>query len=226
MKKLMLASVGMGVLALAATSADAADIIRRRPPPPAPIVVAPPYNWTGLYVGINGGGGFGHSTVSNAFGSTGMDVSGGLVGGTLGYNYQTGPWVFGIEGDGDWSGIEGSTSSGICAGASCNVRNDWLATLRGRVGYAYGRFLPYVTGGAAFGDIKTSVSGFSGSTTDKVGWTLGGGVEAALSGPWTAKLEYLYVDLGDATCGAANCGVSTTSGFHTNIVRVGINYRF
>jgi outer membrane immunogenic protein len=225
MNKLLLASVSMGVLAFGVATANAADLVRHRPPEPA--VVAPPYNWTGLYIGINGGGGFGHSTISNAFGSTGTDVSGGgLVGGTLGYNYQTGPWVFGIEGDGDWSGIKGSTSSGICAGASCEVRNDWLATLRGRVGYAYGRFLPYITGGAAFGDIKTNVSGFAGSTTDKVGWTVGGGIEAALSGPWTAKLEYLYVDLGDATCGAANCGVSTTSGFHTNIVRVGLNYRF
>jgi outer membrane immunogenic protein len=225
MKKLLLASVGMGVLALGVTAANAADIIRRRPPPPA-VYVAPPYNWTGFYVGINGGGGFGHSTISNAFGSTGLDVSGGLVGGTIGYNYQTGPWVFGIEGDGDWSDIGGSTTGAACPTASCEVRNDWLATVRGRVGYSYGRFLPYVTGGAAFGDIKLTPAGLTGSTTDKTGWTVGGGVEAAISGPWTAKLEYLYVDLGDATCGAANCGLSTTTSFHSNVVRVGINYRF
>ena len=222
MKKLLLASVG--VLALGVMSANAADLIRR-PPPPEP-VVAPPYNWTGFYLGINGGGGFGHSTFSNVFGSTGTNVSGGLVGGTLGYNYQTGPWVFGIEGDGDWSGIKGSTSSGICAGVSCDVRNDWLATLRGRVGYAYGNFLPYITGGAAFGDINTNITGFNGSTTDKAGWTVGGGIEAALAGPWTAKIEYLYVDLGSANCSAADCGISTDTDFHTNIVRVGLNYRF
>lgn len=223
MKKLLLASVG--VLALGVMSANAADLMRR-PPPPAPTYIAPPYSWTGFYIGINGGGGFGHSTFSNAFGSTGTNVSGGLVGGTLGYNYQTGPWVFGVEGDGDWSGIKGSTSSGICAGVSCDVRNDWLATLRGRVGYTYGSFLPYVTGGAAFGDINTNITGFNGSTTDKAGWTVGGGIEAALTGPWTAKVEYLYVDLGSANCSAADCGISTNTDFHTNIVRAGLNYRF
>ncbi|MEJ2432292.1 MAG: porin family protein [Pseudolabrys sp.] len=220
MKMLLLA--GVGALALGITTANAADLIRR---PPAP-VIAPPYSWTGFYIGINGGGGFGRSELSNVFGTTGLDVSGGLVGGTLGYNYQTGPWVFGIEGDGDWSGIKGSTSSGICAGTSCEVRNDWLATLRGRVGYSFGRFMPYVTGGAAFGDIKQSITGFTGSTTDKAGWTAGAGIEAALSGPWTAKLEYLYVDLGSATCSAANCGTTTTADFTSNIVRVGLNYRF
>ena len=223
MKKLLLACVGMGALALGVTAANAADIMRR---PPPPVVFAPPYNWTGFYVGINGGGGFGHSTVSNAFGSSGLDVSGGLVGGTLGYNYQTGPWVFGIEGDGDWSGISGSTNGAACPTASCQINNDWLATVRGRVGYAYDRFLPYITGGAAFGDIKLTPAGLAGSTTDKTGWTLGGGVEMAIAGPWTAKLEYLYVDLGDATCGAADCGVSTNTSFHSNIVRAGINYRF
>lgn len=226
MKKLLLASLSMGALALAVTSANAADIVRRAPPP-APVMVAPPYNWTGFYVGINGGGGFGRADVNNAFGTGGLDVSGGLVGGTLGYNYQApNNFVFGIEGDGGWSGIKGSTNGFACPGATCDVRNDWLATLRGRVGYAYGRFLPYITGGAAFGDIKLTPTGFPGSTVDKVGWTLGGGVEMAISGPWSAKLEYLYVDLGDASCGAASCGVATSTSFHTNIVRAGINYRF
>ena len=226
MKKLLLAAVGMSVLTLGVMSADAADIIRRRPPPPAPVYVPPPYNWTGFYVGIIGGGGFGHSTVSNAFGATGFNTSGGLAGGTVGYNYQIGQAVLGIEGDGDWSNIRGSTSSGICAGVSCEVRNDWLATVRGRLGYAYDRFLPYITGGAAFGDIKTSITGFNGSTTDKAGWTAGAGVEAAITGPWTAKIEYLYVDLGKATCGAVDCGVSTNASFHSHVVRVGVNYRF
>ncbi len=225
MKKLLLASVGVSALALCATAANAADLVRPPPPEPAPII-APLYSWTGFYVGINGGGGFGRSDLDTAFGTTGVDVSGGLVGGTLGYNYQTGPWVFGIEGDGGWSGIKGSTSSGICTGVTCEVRNDWLATLRGRVGYSFGRFMPYITGGAAFGDIKQSVTGFAGSTTDKAGWTLGGGIEAALTGPWTAKIEYLYVDLGDATCSVADCGLTTTAHLQTNIVRAGLNYRF
>ena len=225
MKKLLLASVSVGAIALGVTTANAADIIRRAPPP-APVVVAPPYSWTGFYIGINGGGGFGHSTLSNAFGSTGLDVSGGLVGGTIGYNYQISQAVLGIEGDGDWSGIKGSTNGIACPTGTCNVRNDWLATARGRVGYVWGRFMPYVTGGAAFGDIKMTPAGSGGDTTNKVGWTAGGGIEAALTGPWTAKIEYLYVDLGDATCSAIDCGVATTTSLHSHIIRAGLNYRF
>jgi outer membrane immunogenic protein len=225
MKKLLLASVG--VLALGIASASAADIARREMPAKAPAyVVTPAYNWTGFYVGINGGGAFGRSTLSNAFGSTSYDVTGGLVGGTIGYNYQINQLVLGIEGDIDWADISGNTSSGICAGIACSTKNDWLGTVRGRIGYAFDRFMPYVTGGAAFGDVKTSVAGFSGQTDTKAGWTAGGGLEFAINGPWTAKVEYLYVDLGDDTCGAANCGLSTNTNFRANIVRAGLNYRF
>jgi outer membrane immunogenic protein len=223
MKKLLLASVGL--LALGLASASAADMAR--PAYKAPAYVPPPlYNWTGFYVGINGGGAFGHSSVSNVFGSQGFNVDGGLVGGTLGYNWQTGPWVLGIEGDIDWADISGDTSSGLCAGGTCSIKNDWLATVRGRVGYAFDRFMPYVTGGGAFGDVKTSVPGFSGQTNTQAGWTAGAGLEFAINGPWTAKVEYLYVDLGNDTCDAGSCGVSTTTDFHTNIVRAGVNYRF
>lgn len=84
------------------------------------------------------------------------------------------------------------------------------------------RFMPYVTGGAAFGDVKTSIAGTGNSRETKAGWTIGGGLEAAIVGPWTAKLEYLYVDLGDA--GTAVPGANAS--FRTNIVRVGVNYRF
>jgi len=81
--------------------------------------------------------------------------------------------------------------------------------------------MPYVTGGAAFGDIKTSAAGFADSNTTKVGWTAGGGLEAALTGPWTAKVEYLYVDLGRGGC----IGGSDAS-LKSNIARAGLNYRF
>jgi len=134
--------------------------------------------------------------------------------------------VLGIEGDGDWSGIKGSTNGIACPTGSCNVRNDWLATVRGRLGYDWGRFMPYVTGGAAFGDIKMTPVGLGSETDTRFGWTAGAGVEFAISGPWTAKVEYLYADLGDATCSAATCGVSTNVDFNTSIVRGGLNYRF
>ena len=216
MKKFLLASAG--ILALGVTSASAADIARQPMPAKAPVYVATAYNWTGAYAGINGGYGWGSSKFSAPLSSSSFDTSGGLVGGTLGYNYQMGQAVFGLEGDLDWSGIKGSGSCGVL---SCSTRNNWLGTVRGRLGYAADRFMPYVTGGAAFGDIKTSVSGVGDATTTKAGWTLGGGVEAALAGPWTAKLEYLYVDLGH---GASILG--SDASFHTNIVRAGLNYRF
>jgi outer membrane immunogenic protein len=229
MKRVVLA----GAVALAAVSimgaANAADLARRHVmPTKAPAYVAPYYNWSGLYVGINGGGGFGHSDWDLPAGTSGFNTSGGLVGGTLGYNYQSGPWVFGLEGDVDYSTIKGNTTSatGICTGISCETRNDWLGTARGRIGYAFNRVLPYVTAGAAFGDVKMTPNGFGSETDTQVGWTAGGGVEVGISGPWTAKIEYLYVDLGKANCSAATCGTSTDVSFNSNVVRAGINYRF
>src|SRR5476651_1331243 len=217
MKKILLASVGL--LALGVASASAADIQRRQAmPAKAPAYIMPVYNWTGPYIGISGGGAFGRSDVGAPLSSGSFNTSGGLVGGTLGYNYQMGQAVLGLEGDISWSNIRGSST---CGGLSCGTRNDWLSTARGRLGYAVDRFLPYVTGGAAFGDIKTSATGFADSHSTKVGWTAGGGIEAALAGPWTAKLEYLYVDLGRGG-GIAGSDAS----FKTNIVRAGINYRF
>jgi outer membrane immunogenic protein len=118
----------------------------------------------------------------------------------------------------DWSNIRGS---GLCGITSCETRNDWLGTVRGRLGYAFDRFLPYVTGGLAVGGVKTSVAGFGDSSDTKAGWTVGGGIEAAIAGPWTAKVEYLYVDLG-----SSDTVLGSSADFRTNIVRAGLNYRF
>jgi outer membrane immunogenic protein len=207
-------------------AANAADLPRRQAMPAKAPVFEAPYNWTGFYVGINGGGGWGHSSWSNSFGTADANLSGGLVGGTIGYNYQMGQAVFGLEGDLDWSNIRGTANTGICSGGSCETRNSWLATARGRLGYAFNRVMPYVTGGAAFGDIKATPAGLGTTTTTRTGWTLGGGAEFAIAGPWTAKIEYLYVDLGKGSCGTAICGTATDVNFHANVARAGINYRF
>ena len=90
-----------------------------------------------------------------------------------------------------------------------------------QLGYAFDRFLPFVTGGAAFGDIKNNIATVGTANQTKAGWTVGGGLEAAITGPWTAKVEYLYADLGS---GAPVLGANAS--FKTNIVRGGINYRF
>jgi outer membrane immunogenic protein len=99
--------------------------------------------------------------------------------------------------------------------------------MRGRVGYAFGRWLPYITGGGAWGNVYLAGPGGSVSKT-KGGWTAGAGVEWAFAGPWTAKVEYLYVDLGTATCGAASCGFATDASvsMKANLMRLGVNYRF
>ncbi|HEY0300119.1 MAG TPA: outer membrane beta-barrel protein [Rhizomicrobium sp.] len=207
MKNLLLASVG--VLALGVGSAAAADMPRRAAMPvKAPAYVSQMYNWNGVYIGINGGGAFSGSNSS----------SGGLIGGTLGVNMQSGgPLVWGLEADLDWTRIRGST-------ALNETSNRWLGTARGRLGYAMGEtgsVMPYITGGLAFGDINNAVTGFGSSRNTKAGYALGGGIEAALTSAWTAKVEYLYVDLGSGpTVGAV------PSDFHTNIVRAGLNYRF
>jgi outer membrane immunogenic protein len=217
-------AAALGALALVASlPASAADLPARGMPYKAPSMYAPVYNWTGFYLGINGGGAFGDSdwnglAVSNSPG-------GGMIGVTAGYNWQAmgSPWVFGLEGDVDWTNIKDSTA---CGGTTCETKNNWLGTVRGRVGYSWDRWLPYVTGGIAFGDVEANRTGFSGSSDTNVGWTVGVGVEGVIAGNWTAKLEYLYADLGDTTCAAAACGTATNVDLTTNIVRAGINYRF
>lgn len=222
MKRLVLALAGVAALT---GSAAAADLARPAPEPyyKAP-VYAPVYNWSGFYIGVNGGGAWGNSNWTTL---GGVNTSGGLAGGTVGYNYQMNQVVLGVEGDIDWADISGSGTSatGACA-LGCTTKDSWLSTVRGRVGYAADRFLPYVTGGLALGDIKASVPGFAGSDTTNAGWTIGGGIEFAIAGHWTAKAEYLYVDLGKVTCGIA-CGAATQNvSFNANLFRGGINYRF
>lgn len=221
MKRLFVACAGLLALAGAAAAADLP------PAPPnnyykAPPVYPPPYTWSGFYLGVNGGGAFGRS----AWDSTGgFDNSGGLVGGTLGFNYQIGQAVLGFEGDIDWADISGKTTNACPLG--CKTDDSWLSTARGRLGYAAGRFMPYITGGAAFGNIQASGPGLVGNSTTNTGWTVGGGLEFSIVGNWTIKAEYLYVDLGKFNCGLG-CGAAAIDNvsFTTNLVRAGIDYRF
>ena len=223
--KFKLIGAGVAALSLLATSfsAQAADI-------PRPVYKAGPhpvvayYNWTGFYAGINGGYAWGKSDWS-AVPTASNKPAGPLVGGTLGYNYQVGSVVWGIEGDLDWTNIKGSAT---CGGVfTCETSNSYLGTIRGRVGYAFDRWLPYITAGGAYGNIKatTSLAGLSASTSkDKFGWTAGAGLEYAFLGNWSAKLEYLYVDLGSFDTGPAP--IVNNVSFKENIVRAGLNYKF
>lgn len=218
MKRILIA----GAFALVATGQTlAADLPQPAPPPPprAPATYVPQpvpyYNWGGIYVGLNAGYGFGtvspSAATALATGLTSFNTSGFLGGGTLGANFQAGAFVFGVEGDFDYNSLKATTNLGN------SYSSNWLATARGRVGYAFDRILVYATGGGAFA--PASFSGGVGSTT-MMGWTAGLGVEAAFAQNWTAKIEYLYVDFMNPSI--AGNSFSATE----NVIRAGVNYKF
>jgi outer membrane immunogenic protein len=214
-------AIGALMSAQCAVAADLSVAPLYKAPLPA---MAPAYNWSGFYLGINGGGGWGHSNWDTS--SDRIGLSGGLVGGTAGYNWQIGSAVLGLEGDIDWANLKGTSSSTLCP-AGCSTSDTWLSTVRGRAGYAFGGVLPYLTGGLAVGDIRAATPGFAGASNTSAGWTAGGGIEFALPGNWSAKAEYLYVDLGKFNCGTACNGLPTDNvSMHDNVVRAGVNYRF
>jgi iron complex outermembrane receptor protein len=226
-----------GVLAFA----DAPPaIISKAPSPDWTASQSPAVNWTGIYLGLNGGFSFGGSnwTDSVTGGSTGnFGTSGFVFGGTVGANYQVGSLVFGVEADGDWadaSGFGTFTATALCAGG-CFTTSTWLSTVRGRAGYAVDRFLVYGTGGAAFGNVRANFSNDPVASSIETGWTVGAGVEVSFARNWSAKAEYLFVNLADGSC-TTNCAIANADGtfvipnvavkFNESIVRGGINYRF
>jgi outer membrane immunogenic protein len=220
--------LGIAACALLVTSfaAQAADMPVKGPyykGPPRSVVSY--YNWTGFYAGVNGGYGWGTSDWGSP--AVSLKPKGWLAGGTVGYNWQSGAIVYGLEGDFDWADVSDSTA---CGAFACQTKNTWLATARGRLGYAFDRWLPYLTGGAAFGNVKASSTNPAaiGASDTLTGWTVGGGLEYAFLGNWTAKIEYLYVDLGSFNCGTG-CSpglVTDNVSFKENVIRAGLNYRF
>jgi outer membrane immunogenic protein len=263
-RKLFIFSIA--ALGLIGTPVLAADMAVKAPPPARP-VPAPVYSWTGFYIGGNVGYSVGRNKATDLFApanpgntppeSFTLSPAGWLGGGQIGYNWQpTSNWVFGIEGDWQWTGQKDSVCIFACLvgagpppgqilGLTVDQQIRWLATLRGRVGYAQQGWLWYVTGGAAWAGLRENDTFFTGSTSlgtrqasgslsdTRSGWTLGGGVETALVGNWSAKLEYLYVGLGDITNAFAFPNPPGATFFetvhtqvHDHIVRVGLNYRF
>jgi outer membrane immunogenic protein len=214
---------------------------------PPPLV----YNWTGFYIGGNAGGIFAHNAATETDATTGLAIAsftmspaGFAGGGQAGYNYQFAPnWVAGLEGD-----FQGTTqSASSCAGAGCanpgsafyfteDQKLKWFATLRARLGYANGDWLFYVTGGGAWAEVHNDFLVFTpadaeGSADFNLsGWAIGGGVETHLGGRWSAKLEYLYLDLGSYTDiipdPLSHHTFTMTSNVRDNVVRVGLNYKF
>lgn len=218
MKRTLIWAIAIaGLMTQTALAADMA-----RPAPRAAYPTKAPearlFDWTGFYAGLNGGYGWGDSKFTGA-GNANTSPEGAILGGTIGYNYQWGQTVFGVESDVAWNDAKGSTG---CTLGTCETKSNWLGTTRLRLGYAFDRLMPYVTGGAAYGDAKASVPGLGSDSDTKFGWTVGGGLEYAVTPNWTVKAEYLYVDLGKINCAA--CGGDVK--FNENIVRGGVNYKF
>jgi outer membrane immunogenic protein len=215
-------------------SAHAADLPARSSSPLSYAQPPQQFSWAGFYVGINGGYAWGGSSWSDPVvgaDSGAFNTSGGLIGAQLGYNWQAGAAVFGLETDADWMNVTGTTTGvgGVCAtdgGGACQTQQSWVGTTRARLGFAFDNFMPYVTGGAAYGNIQTVQPGGTTSSTN-LGWTAGGGVEVALGSNWSAKAEYLHIDLGSATfLGSASGTTTLVAPVTDDLVRGGLNYRF
>ena len=276
MKKILLSSVALVGLT---AGAFAADLPSRRVAP-APYVAVPVFTWTGFYVGVNAGYGFSDNsnnrnsvgsfaaggaattpalpagtTLTNGF--TGSNSNDGFVGGgQIGYNYQMGNWVIGIEADAQYADMNNSRNGGLVtattlAGAALpgfvGARNstiggiDWFGTVRGRLGYAFDRALIYGTGGFAYGgsddNNNDGFNGYRGNNSMRTGWAAGGGVEYAFTPSLTGKIEGLYVSLDrNASNGFVGTYFGTpvyTTGFGRRnndsefaVVRAGLNYKF
>jgi outer membrane immunogenic protein len=202
-------SLGALVLISAVSSAQAADLPYESR---APYTVNQPlnmYSWAGPYLGGNLGWNWG-SVDNNP-----TRPSGFVGGAQAGYNWQTGPWVFGIEGD-----LQGTGAADTFA--QWKFSNPWFGTLRGRAGYAFNNILFYGTAGLAFGELQGQTFVNQTESHTNAGWTVGLGAEFGLARNWSAKVEYLYVDLNDSNfviTGAQN-------GYRFGLVRAGVNYHF
>jgi outer membrane immunogenic protein len=230
--------IGAAFAAVSSTSAFAADLpVQAYKSAP---VVAQVYNWTGLYVGVNGGYGWGSqdplTLVSNRFDRTSFNISGGMLGGTMGAQIQQGYVVIGLEGDLDWANIKGNGISnpaiaGIGQGIALDIASkvSAIGTARARVGVALNNSLLYVTGGAAF--VKSSANGTSiaglpcgtlgvlpncAASAWRPGIVAGLGIEYGFTPNWSLRGEYLFTQV-------VGTGASTDK---LNTFRGGINYRF
>jgi outer membrane immunogenic protein len=257
MNKFWLGAVGLVAMATTASAADLAA----RPYAKAPPIVAAVYDWSGFYVGVHGGGVWGdrrwdETAPIGLFGFSAplhgkTNLSGALAGGQIGYNFQSGPLVFGVQGDVAWTDAK---SDGPCnttfpppgapgAAYRCAAKADWLASATLRGGYSWDRALVYIKGGGAWMNEKYQFGRgepvtapffpfFSNSDT-RSGWTVGAGFEYAFLSNWTGFIEYNYYDFGTAresltgvglALGAAPLDLDVRTQLH--VVKAGINYKF
>ena len=269
MRKIFVALIAAaGMTAAGAQYAGAADLaLPYKAPPPPP----PPPSWTGFYIGVNGGAGWGTTTSNLNVGQTlalngipgitlvvplaQTSLNGWLAGGQIGYNYQMGNFVFGIEGDGDWDNISGTSPCVLIF--NCSSKVQWTADITGRIGVLpVQNLLVYLKGGGAWAGVHdnfgNSIGGtigpitFTGTITSsfnqtQFGGLLGIGAEYLFAPRWTAKVEYTYADYGKQNetpmltasggitgigAGAITIPVATQTELQVHTVKAGVNYIF
>jgi outer membrane immunogenic protein len=235
MRAFVASGVALALLALAG-AAGAADLPMRGAATAQPAV--PPFNWNGIFFGVSVGVGTGSSTHSASFGdlTPRFDLTGGLFGLALGYNWQAGALIYGVDTDISLSTIKGSSGYlGAFPGFVAETSERWLATYRGRLGMTLGNsWMAYATGGGASAAVKITATepgaGIAWESQILTGWTLGGGIEAARIHSFTFKVEYLYVDFGNHSFfSPPPAGFFNRAGgvrLHDNIFRVGMNHKF
>jgi len=243
MKKLLLAT---SCLALTATASMAADLPMSMPAK-SPVMAAPVFSWTGCYLGAHVGGG---TTSLNSEGALGK---GALGGGQAGCNYQDGNWVFGLEGEGSWSGVTATTRDTEIPNIlnptgletfSNTTKQDYIATIAARAGITFDRTMIYGKGGWAWSHFKNDVVDFccsvgqTGSTSSFAGtldgFLVGVGIEHALTRNWTIKAEYNFINFGTKEVTLSQCNVpgpcavtgTTSFGVAQHIFKFGANYLF
>jgi outer membrane immunogenic protein len=237
MKSLLMASVAL--IAMGSFAPASAADLAARPYTKAPSMIQAVYDWSGFYVGINGGWAEDHDRrVGPAGGVLGSyDTNGGTVGGQVGYRWQAGPWVFGLEAQGNWADLSGSTAS-LLGGPITNVRSkmDAFGLFTGQVGYAWNNVLLYAKGGAAVTDRNYENLGVGSTLLSSTGYdtrwspTVGAGLEYGFAPNWSVGVEYNHIFEGrhGATfvtpAGVAIPGFNT--GGDTDMVLGRLNYRF
>ena len=249
MKKLYLGSVGLALLGMAG-SASAADMaVKAPPPPPLPVI----YNWSGFYIGANGGGGWSNKCwdVTSFRGPVASfregchDASGGVVGGQIGYRWQSTNWVFGLEAQGDWADLTASNTSLFIPAWTNNSKVEAFGLFTGQVGYAWNNVLWYVKGGAAVTDDKfrgtVTATGllFDSASETRWGGAIGTGLEFGFAPNWSVAVEYDHLFMGNHSLTFTSTGVlgaavipvggvfrTDSIGQDVDLITARINYRF
>jgi outer membrane immunogenic protein len=225
----------VAALLLAPTAALAADLPMKAVAPIAPI-----YDWTGFYIGATAGGSIGASDhIDRATGlsdANGYNITGGLGGGTIGYNWQVSRFVVGFEGDASWGSEYGSNFDTGTVGAGTGFRSftkeTWVATARARVGYAVDNLLFYGTGGYAATSAEAGIKDgatlalLASTTSTHSGWVAGVGLEWGFAPNWSAKFEILHMEYNSTVFNTVVAEGNRNIPLNDSIGRVGVNYRF